>query len=274
MKLLKQLFDFYLNASVHVALGVYCLLKITALLNDVKLDVHLSFFVFFGTISCYNFVKYGVEAKKYILTSNTYHQLIQVFSLISLAISLYHLFFLTLDSLYILSILLLLAGFYALPILPRAKNLRSLGGLKIFMVALIWGGMTVLLPTIEAGYDLRWDEWILLIQRIILVLILLLPFEIRDLAYDSPELRTIPQRIGVARTKLFGYCLIPLMFLLIFMQDFLTLIDVASNAVLCFILGTMIFFTKRNQSKYFSSFWVEGIPLLWLLVVLALKNFI
>ncbi len=41
-------------------------------------------------------------------------------------------------------------------------------------------------------------------QRVLLVLAFLIPFEIRDLAYDKPELKTIPQRIGVTQTKIFG----------------------------------------------------------------------
>jgi len=147
MKFLKRLFDFYLDASIHVALAVFSLLKITAILYKVELSNHLSLFVFFGTIVCYNFIKYGVEANKYVLIDNRYHKSIQFFSLIALVFGCYHGYFLSMESWLTIFILAGLTGLYALPVLPQSKNLRSLGGLKIFLVATVWSGITVILPS-------------------------------------------------------------------------------------------------------------------------------
>lgn len=274
MKIIKQLFDFYLDASIHVALSVFCLLWVTAIFNDIELDVHLCLFLFFGTIACYNFIKYGVEADKYILVNNKYHKAIQVFSIICLLISLYHGFYLKVDSWFILGILLLLTGLYALPVLPQSKNFRSLGGFKIFMVALVWAGVTVIIPITEIERNLGWDDWVSLVQRITLVLILLIPFEIRDLAYDNPGLNTIPQRIGVTKTKIFGGFLVLAYFFATFLKDSLTEVELISKGILFLVLGGLMFITKRNQSKYFSSFWVEAIPVFWLGIAWGLKNYL
>jgi len=273
MKFVKQLFDFYLNASVHVALSVYCLLRITAILNDIELNSHLTFFLFFGTISCYSFIKYGVEAEKYILVSNSYHRSIQVFSILCLIVSAYHGIYLQADSWIILVILILLTGLYAIPVLPQVKNLRNLGWLKIVMVALVWAGVTVVLPITEIGQDLNWDNLVSLVQRILLVLVLLIPFEIRDMAYDKPELNTIPQRIGVTKTKVFGAFLVLVYFFLTFLKDEITPLELISKGLIFLALGVMIYVTKRNQSKYYASFWVEAIPVFWLCVVLVLNYF-
>ena len=270
MKLLKRLFDFYLDASIHVALAVYFLLRITALLFKVTLSNHLSFFVFFGTIVCYNFVKYGVEADKYLLVNNRYHKNIQFFSFIGFAFCVYHGYFLSMDSWLIILILLGLTGFYALPVLPQAKNLRSLGGLKVFLVAIVWSGITVILPYTEIGKVLIWDDWVEVVQRILLVLVLLIPFEIRDLAYDKPELKTIPQRIGVTQTKIFGSFLVIFFFFLTFLKDGITELELIAKGMLFLILGALMFVTKRNQSKYFASFWVEVIPIFWWFVTWGL----
>lgn len=270
MNLLRRLFDFYLDASVHVALAVFSLSCITAILFDLELGDHLSYFVFFGTIVCYNFIKYGVEAEKYILVGNRYHNFIQIFSFISFILVCYHGYFLSIDTWLILLLLLVLTGFYALPVLPKAKNLRSLGGLKIIIVALVWSGVSVVLPFTEIGKTLVWDDWVEVVQRIVMVLVLLIPFEIRDLAYDKPELKTIPQRIGVKKTKIFGGFLVLFFFFSTFMKDVISDLELVSKGILFLILGAVMFGTQRNQTKYFASFWVEAIPIFWWILIYSI----
>ena len=51
------------------------------------------------------------------------------------------------------------------------------------------------------------------------VVIAILPFEIRDMKYDSIKLATIPQRIGIEKTKIIGALLIVIIFLLEFFKD-------------------------------------------------------
>ena len=45
------------------------------------------------------------------------------------------------------------------------------------------------------------DVWIEATQRYLYVVIAILPFEIRDMQYDSIKLSTIPQQIGIIKTK-------------------------------------------------------------------------
>ncbi len=272
MKHLQRIFDFYLDASVHVALTVISLLNITALFYGIQLGQHLTYFVFFGTIVCYNFIKYGVEAEKFILVNNRYHKNIQFFSFIGFGICCYNGFFLNWDSWFILSILFVFTGLYALPVLPNARNLRSLGGLKILLVALVWSGITVILPLTEIEKVLVWDDWLEVVQRILIVVVLMIPFEIRDLAFDKPELKTIPQRIGVAKTKIFGGFLVLFFFILTFLKDDISELELISKAMLAFVLGGVMFVTKQYQTKYFSSFWVEAIPIFWWVLIWGMKG--
>jgi len=174
------------------------------------------------------------------------------------------------NSWLVILILLGLTGFYALPVLPQAKNLRSLGGLKIFLVAVVWSGITVILPYTEIGKVFVWDDWVEIVQRILMVLALLIPFEIRDLAYDKPELKTVPQRIGVTQTKVFGSFLVLFFFFLTFLKDEITELEIIAKSMLFLILGGLMFLTKRNQSKFFASFWVEVIPIFWWFVIWGL----
>src|SRR5690606_9313982 len=61
MNVFKNIFDFYLNASIHVALAVLSLAGVSFLLMDAIPDFKLLGFIFFSVIVCYNFIKYGVE---------------------------------------------------------------------------------------------------------------------------------------------------------------------------------------------------------------------
>ncbi|CAN0586522.1 unnamed protein product [Ectocarpus sp. 12 AP-2014] len=270
MKTLKGVFDFYLDASIHVALAVWSLVGVTAFTLNIPFNLHLSWFLFFGTIVCYNFVKYGVEAKKYVLVANRYHKNIQFFSFSAAGFMFYHGSYLQPKVWLAIGILAVVSGVYALPVLPQAKNLRSLGSLKMYVVALVWTGTTVLLPVLSADYEFVWDVKVAALQRFLFVLILLVPFEIRDLRYDDPALRTFPQRYGVANTKVFGSFMVVLFFFVTFLKDEIPLTDLLSKGTLFLVLGILMYVTKRNQSSYFSSFWVEAIPIVWYLLVLLM----
>ena len=274
MKILKRIFDFYLDASIHVALAVLSLIYITSFLLPVSFDENLAFFIFFGTIACYNFVKYGVEAKKYILVANQYHKNIQIASFISLAAAVYFATKITMNVWWGVAILVMLTGLYALPVLPKAKNFRSLGGLKIFIVSLVWAGATVILPVLSTGNTFSWDAGIETLQRFLLVLVLLLPFEIRDLKYDDPELKTLPQRYGVTKSKTMAFLWAITFFICTYLKDEITILDILAKGVLLFGFGIMLYFTKRNQVKYFASFWVEAIPIFWMGIIFALSKMI
>jgi len=273
MKLFKHVFNFYLDASIHVAFAVFTLVHVTVLTLKIPYDNHLAWFLFFGSICCYNFIKYGIEAEKYIKVANQYHKNIQIFSFIAAIFGTYHAYFLPWDIWHGLLILVFLTGLYALPVLPNSKNFRSLGGLKIFIVALVWAGSTVVLPYLSYGNSFPWDLWIETLQRFLFVLILLIPFEIRDLKYDHIGLKTLPQRYGVARTKIIGSFMILFFFFITFLKDNLTPLELIGKGILFLLLGSLMFLTKRNQSKYFASFWVEGIPAFWLALLIMLQLF-
>ncbi|SIQ25794.1 UbiA prenyltransferase family protein [Maribacter ulvicola] len=274
MALLKKIFDFYLDASIHVALAIFSLVHVTALTLDINVPIELYFFIFFGSISCYNFVKFGVEAQKYILVVNTYHKNIQFFSFGCLLVAGYQLFFLPERVMVGLFVLTAITGLYALPVLPKHKNFRSFSGLKILIVAAVWAGTTVVLPAVSELDVISWNVKVETVQRFLFVLVLLIPFEIRDLKYDSPALKTLPQRLGVRGTKIIGYVWAILFYIATFLKTELEFAQIIVKTVLVLMVILVIYFTKINQKKYYASFWVEAIPLFWWLLFIAGKKFI
>ena len=235
MTLIKRIFDFYLDASIHVALAIFSLVHVTALTLNINVPQELYIFIFFGSIGCYNFVKYGVEAEKYILVANRYHKNIQFFSFGCLLIAFYQLFFLSERVIVTLFILVAITGLYALPVLPRHKNFRSLSGLKILIVATVWAGTTVILPAISKLEVISWNVKVETFQRFMLVLILLVPFEIRDLKYDSAALKTLPQRVGVKGAKLIGWSWAIIFYAATFLKTGLDVTNVVVKSIYNFI---------------------------------------
>lgn len=264
----QRLFDFYIDASIHVALGVLALTHVTIKTFGLKGDDHLAWFLFFGTIACYNFIKYGVEAKKYFIVANPYQKNIQVVSFLAAMFGGYHAIYFNIDIWLGILVLVFLTGLYAIPVLPNARNLRNLGGLKIFLVALVWAGATVLLPTLGSVKPTSWDIWMETTQRFFFVLALLVPFEIRDLRYDDPELKTLPQRFGVRWTKMIGVLFVFLFYVLTFLKDDVPEVEIIVKTLLFLGLTVLMFSFGKNQGRYFASFWVEGIPIAWYVLLM------
>lgn len=163
---------------------------------------------------------------------------------------------------------------YAIPFLPRKKmleksnNLRNISGLKVFLIALVWTGVTVYLPLLNNNYALNSDVIIISVQRFLLVIMLMLPFEIRDLKFDSLKLATIPQKLGVKGTKIMGIIMGVVFFVLEFFKSKVFGNQLVVLLVFTFITVLFVIFSKEKQSKYYCAFWVESLPIIWLLLVL------
>ncbi|MEM6893750.1 MAG: hypothetical protein AAF554_08670 [Bacteroidota bacterium] len=270
MKPFSWLFQFYLDSSIHVGFSVASLTVVTSLMLNISLDWNLFFFQILATVVGYSFIKYGVEAEKYWLVSKKYYRYIRFFSVLCFLGSVFFLVQLKPRVWYGVAVLGLLTLLYAIPFLGRFKNLRNVGGFKIFMVSLIWSGFTVMLPVLEANLSFDWDIGVIVIQRFVLVFVLILPFDIRDMEKDAPSLQTVPQLLGVQKTIWLGIALSFLIMAMPFLKDYLSLREISMNAVLVAILIKVLLQVKRNNSKYFAAFWVEGIPIFWMLIWLLL----
>src|SRR5690606_1692626 len=102
------------------------------------------------------------------------------------------------------------------------------------------------------------------LQRFLLVMMLMLPFEIRDLQYDSLKLATIPQKIGVLKTKIIGTLIGILFFVLEFFKMQINTKLVALTLIVAIMILLYLWFANKSRSDYYSSFWVESIPIQWL----------
>ncbi len=269
MRFLKLILDFYINSSIHVALAVYAFARMTALYFEIDYQKDLDYFIFFSTISGYNFVKYAGVAKLHHMSLTKNLRVIQLFSLVCFIAMCWFAYKLPIHTLLFFVPFGVLTILYAVPFLSGfQKNLRSVGHLKVIVIALIWAAVTVLLPVYHIEEPIDTNVILLAVQRFLLVVVLVLPFDIRDLKYDEISLQTIPQKIGVPQTKRFGLGL--LLFSMVI--EFIVVPNtVFKNVFMIFFFITLIFLmrAREDQPKYYSSFFVEAIPIAWWLVLIV-----
>lgn len=250
-----------------MALSVYSLVRMTHFMFNIALDVPMAHFAFFGTIVGYNFVKYDALARTKKNQMRKELKLIALLSLFSFVGVGYYFFQLQRITQVVSVGVLALTMLYTLPFFPNRKNARNWAGVKIYIVSLCWVGVTLVLPLINAHVNLGLDFYLKCVQRFILIFVLILVFEIIDLANDDPYLQTVPQQIGVKRTKVLGLLLlISFYFLELFKNNFIEK-QLYVNLVLVLMISLFLLFANEKRSKYYTSFWVESIPILWWLMV-------
>jgi hypothetical protein len=126
--------------------------------------------------------------------------------------------------------------------------LRKYGFLKMLLVAFCVTYITAYIPEIN-----RKLNWMYMLQRYLIVFCLLIPFEICDLETDSKTIKTLPKIIGIQNLKILGYFL-----LIIF-----CFLKLNFEYIINFLIGISIYFSDEKRNKYYTSFWVESIPILW-----------
>ncbi len=271
MKQLKHLFDFYLDSSIHVALSCFALVNCTYLILNISINYSVALFAFFGTIAGYNFVKFDALARSKKNKMNWKLKAIAGLSFLSLFFGFYN--FLALQNItkIIAGLFLILTILYTLPFFPNEKNARNWAGFKIYIVAICWVGVTLILPILNSGYKIQAEIAILILQRLLLIFSLILIFEINDLKNDDPHLKTVPQQIGVKNTKTLGFVLLVIFTGLGFFYSNFQFLELQLNFLIAIVIGVFLFFTTENRSRYYTDFWVESIPIVWWLLFLFIQ---
>jgi hypothetical protein len=276
-----------------VALSSYALVQLSFQMFHIQQNKAVALFVFFGTIVGYNFVKYDALIRVRKIPMRNELKMIAIFSLFSLLLVGYYFFQLKGVTQMVSVAILALTLLYTLPFFPNRKNARNWAGIKIYMVSFCWVAATLVLPLINAEITLTSDFYLKCMQRFILVFVLILIFEILDLANDDPHLHTVPQQIGVKRTKMLGYVLLMVFCVLEFFNSnnsfnfnsnfndnfnrsiqFLQLplklpliFEIAIEFSIAFVIALFLAFANEQRSRYYTSFWVESIPIVWWLLV-------
>lgn len=274
MREFYKVLNFYINSSIHLSIAIVSFAVVTFLNFDLEPDIHLLVFIFLSSITGYNFIKYAGIAKFHHFSLAKNLRIIQIFSFFVFAFLVFFLFFQSVAVLMLAVILGIFTVLYALPVFNKRRNLRAIPGIKIYVIAFVVAGATVLMPLVGRISLLDPNVLITFLQRFFIVIALVLPFEIRDLKLDREQLGTIPQVLGVEGTKKLGYILTVVVVAMEFLKDVYQL----SRILSLFVLAVLTFFSvKRSrvvQLPYFASFWVEAVPIAWLASFIILREII
>ncbi|WP_175454782.1 UbiA prenyltransferase family protein [Lutibacter oricola] len=231
-------------------------------------------FVALSIIISYNFIRfYEAKVGKVVWFKDWFAAYKYAFYLINILsiVGLITLVFFTefnLQSLVVLIPFGIMTFFYAIPIL-KIKNVevsfRNFPFIKIFSIAFAWAGVTVIFPQTALGLEFKTTNYLEFIQRFFILLAIILPFDIRDIKYDLKKLKTLPQVVGVPKSKVLG-----IVFILFFVV--LELLKTENYFFSTFIIGVItgmfLLFSSEKKLNYYASFWVEAIPIYWLVIIL------
>ncbi|MFC2109517.1 hypothetical protein ACFLRU_03155 [Bacteroidota bacterium] len=272
MKPFIDIFRFYIHSNIHVSIASACLVLITGKLY--KLDVLLpALFVGFATFVSYNFISFLKKKNKVLKVDisgwfTKFYNLLLFLFIVSVSSLLFISYRIGISNLLVVLPFGLMTLFYMLPVFKFGKrklSLREIPGIKIFSIAISWAGLSSFFPLLYTAHILVVDDLLFFLQLILFVFVLTLPFDIRDVEFDKKSLRTVPQVMGVVKTKILGvFCL----FVGLFLQFYLFGKNLFFSTVIIYVLLMFLLgFSSRKQSSYYASFWVESIPVFWYLLI-------
>lgn len=280
LSLVRNFGHFIVYSNLYVAFCAFSLAVFSLKALDYKADNNLLAFIFFATLFAYNFQRRISLLEKTNSTSSWQNKWISrnkslsnIITVFSFTACLYFLYYLPHDSLLLIAPLSLISLLYVLRI-GRQPALRNIPFLKVFIVAFVWGGAMILLPTLYFSNDF-YSIFSLKAQSLSFALSLFifglsLPFDIRDISDDSiAQLKTIPAKMGVKKTILIcwlSFLLSSIVFLVCFKHHFITSEVFASLLITIAISAFMVYLTKKPKHHLFYGLLLEGCLLLPLTV--------
>ncbi len=268
-KKIKLLFDYYISSSLHVSFCIIFYIITINLINKFPFDWGNISFVFFTTFFTYNFIKFNESILSINRPISFVLKLFFSKALIAFLISFYLFFNLSNSQQIIVLVTSVLTVLYTMPLISNF-TLRGNPIIKIFTVAFCWTMMIVVLPFFEMMDYYKISYYSLLI--FCLVTAQMIPFEIRDKNKDKYNVKTIVHIHGTNNSKIIGYFILITTLVTIILTHYLSEDLVLKNSTILIILitGALIYLSSEKQNKYYSSFTVESIPIIWLLIEFSL----
>ncbi len=256
-ELLKHIFDLYLILNIHVAVAVIALYMVF----NRDADITYIIFLFSSTIVSYNLIRllsFGSNRffiKKYYAK---YKQVILLFLGLTIPVSL--LAFLKLHLVIQLAIIpLFIITFLYNFDYKNLPKFRDNGIIKILIVGFVWAGLVVLIPHFN-----NIDTVILLKTLLVFLYIVMLTlgFDKRDILIDQIDLKTLPQLFPHSM-----FVIYLIFFLILSGLNFIIYKNPNNwiNELIIMISIVISCHSNSEKSFYYTAFWLESMPILWLL---------
>ena len=165
---------------------------------------------------------------------------------------------------------------YTVPIVrinASVIRIREIGLWKIFLIAAVWTGMTVILPAMEhKGLAQISDPltWHLALERTLFIFAITIPFDVRDLVNDQKkDIRTIPSAMGWKRSVVLTELIMILFISLVVFRLGVHHPFFLGYAISTVISMIIVALSNPNRNDMYCSFWVEGTMVLQFGCILA-----
>jgi 4-hydroxybenzoate polyprenyltransferase len=257
--------------NIFIGLCATMLCLQTFVFFDRKASYPLLFFVFFATLALYNLHSIvalaGQKTKPHPRYRIVYEHLnavraLTLLAMIGMAICTIGLPISLLLQLVLISVPSIL---YILPIIA-GRRLRDISILKIFILAIIWALVTVLLPFDYFGNEYDSRLGLLLAERVIFVFAIAIAFDIRDMEFDKTlDVKTIPIAVGKFSSFLLaGILLISWAILVHFI--YMPLTAILLNVIALLSIG-LIYGAQKDRPVWYYQILLDGTLLLQALIV-------
>jgi len=167
---------------------------------------------------------------------------------------------------------------YVMPIIRKNANkirIREIGLWKIFLIAIIWSGMTVFLPAVHVnGFEQLSQpiSWQLALERTVFILAITIPFDIRDLINDAKKkVRTIPSVLGWKKSILLSIGLLVAFWALVHLRIGIHNPLLIGYGIATAITILVVALSSPKRNDMYCSFWLEGTMFFQFMVLLVMS---
>jgi len=255
---LNHIFDLYLILNIHVAFAI------TALYLVFNQEPHPAYiiFLFSSTIISYNFIRLlSFKSNRFFIKKYYVRYRQPVIWFLGFMILVSFLAFIKLNLIVQLAILpLFIITFLYNFDYKNLPKFRDNGIIKILIVGFVWAGLVVLVPNFKN------IGTVILLKTLLVffyVVMLTLGFDKRDILVDAGDLKTLPQLLP---NRMFVIYLI--FFLILSGLNFSIYNNPVNwlNEPVIFISTLMSYRSNTEKSFYYTAFWLEAMPILWLVI--------
>jgi len=268
--------NFLLYSNIYIAFCAVAMTAQTLYVFDINIKTSpaLLGLVFFSTLVIYALhrlvslskVDKSLEVERFKVIG-TYKRHIQIYAGLGILGGGICFFALSRPTQYALVLPALLSLGYVIPFMGNKKlRLRDVHFVKIFLIAIVWSYVTVFLPFLEFKIAIGIRELGILLERVLFIFVITLPFDLRDWEIDKKnQVRTIPATIGVKNTLRLALFILIIWGLFFFKMYPL---PIALALLISGIsTGILVYYSPRQKHDYYFTALMDGTMILQYVLV-------
>ncbi|WMX17324.1 hypothetical protein [Aureispira sp. CCB-E] len=268
---MAKFINFLLYSNIYIALCAVAMTAQTLYVFDISVPTSpaLLGLVFFSTLVIYALhrlvslskVDKNLKVERFNVIE-TYQRHIQIYAALGTIGGGVCFFFLARTTQYALVLPAILSLGYVIPFMGNKKlRLRDVHFIKIFLIAIVWSYVTVLLPVLEHGIPLEEQAIGAIIERILFIFVITLPFDLRDWEIDKKNgVRTIPATIGVKKTLQLAFFILVLWMLGVTqIYTWSIVVGLWGSGI---TTGILVYYSPQQKHDYYFTALMDGTMLL------------